>query len=144
MFSRPIPATAANLIETSQLRRRYYSAQVYAQTQVHSLFLSLSYSGGTIRDTTENLADTLTISLRILLLTSSYKDRTQLIGSTLNLAYILTFFKTGTGYKGNKFEWGDDRVQTLYAAMSGGTERAHWRPGRYCPRPADGVASAAY
>ncbi|CAH0714683.1 unnamed protein product, partial [Brenthis ino] len=28
-----IPATAANLIETSQLRRRYYSAQVYAQTQ---------------------------------------------------------------------------------------------------------------
>ncbi|CAH0714111.1 unnamed protein product, partial [Brenthis ino] len=24
---------AANLIETSQLRRRYYSAQVYAQTQ---------------------------------------------------------------------------------------------------------------
>ncbi|CAH0716914.1 unnamed protein product, partial [Brenthis ino] len=46
MFSRPFPATAANLIETSQLRRRYYSAQVYAQTQVHSLFLSLSYSGG--------------------------------------------------------------------------------------------------
>ncbi|CAH0726708.1 unnamed protein product, partial [Brenthis ino] len=43
----PIPATAGNLIETSQLRRRYYSAQVYAQTQVHSLFLSLSYSGGT-------------------------------------------------------------------------------------------------
>ncbi|CAH0718187.1 unnamed protein product, partial [Brenthis ino] len=42
MFSRPIPATAANLIETSQLRRRYYSAQVYAQTRVHSLFLSLS------------------------------------------------------------------------------------------------------
>ncbi|CAH0730364.1 unnamed protein product, partial [Brenthis ino] len=33
MFFRPIPATAANLIETSQLRRRYYSAQVYAQTQ---------------------------------------------------------------------------------------------------------------
>ncbi|CAH0730726.1 unnamed protein product, partial [Brenthis ino] len=33
MTSRPIPATAANLIETSQLRRRYYSAQVYAQTQ---------------------------------------------------------------------------------------------------------------
>ncbi|CAH0730489.1 unnamed protein product, partial [Brenthis ino] len=33
MFSWPIPATAANLIETSQLRRRYYSAQVYAQTQ---------------------------------------------------------------------------------------------------------------
>ncbi|CAH0714822.1 unnamed protein product, partial [Brenthis ino] len=33
MFSRPIPATAANLIETSQLRRRYYSGQVYAQTQ---------------------------------------------------------------------------------------------------------------
>ncbi|CAH0718547.1 unnamed protein product, partial [Brenthis ino] len=32
MFSRPIPATAANLIETSQLRR-IYSAQVYAQTQ---------------------------------------------------------------------------------------------------------------
>ncbi|CAH0727031.1 unnamed protein product, partial [Brenthis ino] len=27
------PATAANIIETSQLRRRYYSAQVYAQTQ---------------------------------------------------------------------------------------------------------------
>ncbi|CAH0721021.1 unnamed protein product, partial [Brenthis ino] len=52
MSSRPIPATAANLIETSQLRRRYYSAQVYAQTQVHSLFLSLSYSGGTTRDTT--------------------------------------------------------------------------------------------
>ncbi|CAH0721143.1 unnamed protein product, partial [Brenthis ino] len=26
MFSWPIPATAANLIETSQLRRRYYSA----------------------------------------------------------------------------------------------------------------------
>ncbi|CAH0728883.1 unnamed protein product, partial [Brenthis ino] len=47
MFSWPIPATAANLIETSQLRRKYYSAQVYAQTQVHSLFLSLSYSGGT-------------------------------------------------------------------------------------------------
>ncbi|CAH0729520.1 unnamed protein product, partial [Brenthis ino] len=47
MFSRPIPTTAANLIETSQLRRRYYSAQVYAQAQVHSLFLSLSYSGGT-------------------------------------------------------------------------------------------------
>ncbi|CAH0714226.1 unnamed protein product, partial [Brenthis ino] len=44
---KPIPATAANLIEISQLRRRYYSAQVYAQTQVHSLFLSLSYSGGT-------------------------------------------------------------------------------------------------
>ncbi|CAH0725544.1 unnamed protein product, partial [Brenthis ino] len=43
----PIPATAANLNEISQLRRRYYSAQVYAQTQVHSLFLSLSYSGGT-------------------------------------------------------------------------------------------------
>ncbi|CAH0730003.1 unnamed protein product, partial [Brenthis ino] len=33
MFSWPIAATAANLIETSQLRRRYYSAQVYAQTQ---------------------------------------------------------------------------------------------------------------
>ncbi|CAH0721368.1 unnamed protein product, partial [Brenthis ino] len=33
MFSWPIPATAANLIETSQLRRRYYIAQVYAQTQ---------------------------------------------------------------------------------------------------------------
>ncbi|CAH0727745.1 unnamed protein product, partial [Brenthis ino] len=33
MFSRPIPATAANLIEISQLRRRYCSAQVYAQTQ---------------------------------------------------------------------------------------------------------------
>ncbi|CAH0729035.1 unnamed protein product, partial [Brenthis ino] len=33
MSSRLIPATAANLIETSQLRRRYYSAQVYAQTQ---------------------------------------------------------------------------------------------------------------
>ncbi|CAH0717028.1 unnamed protein product, partial [Brenthis ino] len=33
MFSWPIPATAANLIETSQLCRRYYSAQVYAQTQ---------------------------------------------------------------------------------------------------------------
>ncbi|CAH0731257.1 unnamed protein product, partial [Brenthis ino] len=33
MSSRSIPATAANLIETSQLRRRYYSAQVYAQTQ---------------------------------------------------------------------------------------------------------------
>ncbi|CAH0727729.1 unnamed protein product, partial [Brenthis ino] len=33
MFSWPIPATAANLIETSQLRSRYYSAQVYAQTQ---------------------------------------------------------------------------------------------------------------
>ncbi|CAH0720209.1 unnamed protein product, partial [Brenthis ino] len=47
MFSRPIPATAANLIETSQVRRRYYSAQVYAQTQLHSLFLSSSYSGGT-------------------------------------------------------------------------------------------------
>ncbi|CAH0722067.1 unnamed protein product, partial [Brenthis ino] len=31
--TQPIPATAANLIETSQLRRRYYSAQVYAQTQ---------------------------------------------------------------------------------------------------------------
>ncbi|CAH0714805.1 unnamed protein product, partial [Brenthis ino] len=29
----PIPATAANLNEISQLRRRYYSAQVYAQTQ---------------------------------------------------------------------------------------------------------------
>ncbi|CAH0725327.1 unnamed protein product, partial [Brenthis ino] len=29
----PISATAANLIETSQLRRRYYSAQVNAQTQ---------------------------------------------------------------------------------------------------------------
>ncbi|CAH0713269.1 unnamed protein product, partial [Brenthis ino] len=28
-----IPASAANLIENSQLRRRYYSAQVYAQTQ---------------------------------------------------------------------------------------------------------------
>ncbi|CAH0714959.1 unnamed protein product, partial [Brenthis ino] len=47
MFSSPIPATAANLIKTSQLRRRYYSAQVYAQTQVHSQFLSLSHSGGT-------------------------------------------------------------------------------------------------
>ncbi|CAH0731367.1 unnamed protein product, partial [Brenthis ino] len=45
--TKPIPATAANLNEISQLRRRYYSAQVYAQTQVHSLFLSLSYSGGT-------------------------------------------------------------------------------------------------
>ncbi|CAH0724479.1 unnamed protein product, partial [Brenthis ino] len=44
---KPIPTTAANLNEISQLRRRYYSAQVYAQTQVHSLFLSLSYSGGT-------------------------------------------------------------------------------------------------
>ncbi|CAH0716022.1 unnamed protein product, partial [Brenthis ino] len=44
MFSWPIPATAANLIETSQLRRRYYSAQVYAQTQVYSLFLSSSSS----------------------------------------------------------------------------------------------------
>ncbi|CAH0713457.1 unnamed protein product, partial [Brenthis ino] len=33
MFSWPIPATAANLFETSQLRRRCYSAQVYAQTQ---------------------------------------------------------------------------------------------------------------
>ncbi|CAH0714830.1 unnamed protein product, partial [Brenthis ino] len=33
MSSQPIPATAANLIETSQLRRRYYSGQVYAQTQ---------------------------------------------------------------------------------------------------------------
>ncbi|CAH0722057.1 unnamed protein product, partial [Brenthis ino] len=33
MSSRPIPATAANPIETSQLRRRYYSAQVYVQTQ---------------------------------------------------------------------------------------------------------------
>ncbi|CAH0713401.1 unnamed protein product, partial [Brenthis ino] len=32
MPSRLIPATAVNLIETSQLRRRYYSAQVYAQT----------------------------------------------------------------------------------------------------------------
>ncbi|CAH0722035.1 unnamed protein product, partial [Brenthis ino] len=31
--SRLIPATTASLIETSQLRRRYYSAQVYAQTQ---------------------------------------------------------------------------------------------------------------
>ncbi|CAH0721072.1 unnamed protein product, partial [Brenthis ino] len=39
-------ATAANLTETRQLRRRYYSAQVYAQTQVHSLFVSLSYSDG--------------------------------------------------------------------------------------------------
>ncbi|CAH0731985.1 unnamed protein product, partial [Brenthis ino] len=29
----PIPATAANLNEISQLRRRYYSAQVHAQTQ---------------------------------------------------------------------------------------------------------------
>ncbi|CAH0726279.1 unnamed protein product, partial [Brenthis ino] len=36
-----------HLNEISQLRRRYYSAQVYAQIQVHSLFLSLSYSGGT-------------------------------------------------------------------------------------------------
>ncbi|CAH0712823.1 unnamed protein product, partial [Brenthis ino] len=33
MISIPIPATAANLIKTNQLRRRYYSAQVYAQTQ---------------------------------------------------------------------------------------------------------------
>ncbi|CAH0715742.1 unnamed protein product, partial [Brenthis ino] len=46
MFSRSIPATAANLIESSQLRRRYYSAQVYAQTQGYSLFLSVSHSGG--------------------------------------------------------------------------------------------------
>ncbi|CAH0717315.1 unnamed protein product, partial [Brenthis ino] len=33
IFSRPIPATVANVIETSQLWRRYYSTQVYAQTQ---------------------------------------------------------------------------------------------------------------
>ncbi|CAH0719524.1 unnamed protein product, partial [Brenthis ino] len=33
MCYRHIPATAASLIETSQLRRKYYSAQVYAQTQ---------------------------------------------------------------------------------------------------------------
>ncbi|CAH0718790.1 unnamed protein product, partial [Brenthis ino] len=33
MISRPISATAANLIEASQLHRRYYSARVYAQTQ---------------------------------------------------------------------------------------------------------------
>ncbi|CAH0726191.1 unnamed protein product, partial [Brenthis ino] len=33
MFFWPIPATAANLIETNQLRRRFCSAQVYAQTQ---------------------------------------------------------------------------------------------------------------
>ncbi|CAH0712966.1 unnamed protein product, partial [Brenthis ino] len=37
----PIPATAANLNEISQLRRRYYSAQVYAQTQVHSIPITL-------------------------------------------------------------------------------------------------------
>ncbi|CAH0731638.1 unnamed protein product, partial [Brenthis ino] len=43
MSSRPISTTAANLIEASQLRRRYYSAQVYAQTQVHSLLRPLSY-----------------------------------------------------------------------------------------------------
>ncbi|CAH0729043.1 unnamed protein product, partial [Brenthis ino] len=41
MFFRPIPATAANLIETSQLRRRYYSAQVYAQTQ-RALFIPVT------------------------------------------------------------------------------------------------------
>ncbi|CAH0722054.1 unnamed protein product, partial [Brenthis ino] len=33
MTYRPVSATAANLIENSHLRRRYYSAQVYAQTQ---------------------------------------------------------------------------------------------------------------
>ncbi|CAH0713400.1 unnamed protein product, partial [Brenthis ino] len=33
IFSRPIPATATNLIETNQLRRRYYSPQMDAQTQ---------------------------------------------------------------------------------------------------------------
>ncbi|CAH0719208.1 unnamed protein product, partial [Brenthis ino] len=51
MSSGPIPATAANLIETSQLLCRYNSisaarVSVCAQTQVHSLFLSLSTSVG--------------------------------------------------------------------------------------------------
>ncbi|CAH0720997.1 unnamed protein product, partial [Brenthis ino] len=45
MSSQPISATVANL-------RRRYNSQVYAQIQVHFLFLSLSYSGGTTRDTT--------------------------------------------------------------------------------------------
>ncbi|CAH0714910.1 unnamed protein product, partial [Brenthis ino] len=45
MFFRLILATAANLIETSQLRRRYYSAQVFAQTRLHSLFLSRRTDG---------------------------------------------------------------------------------------------------
>ncbi|CAH0715946.1 unnamed protein product, partial [Brenthis ino] len=33
MISGPTSATVASLIETSHLCRRYYSAQVYAQTQ---------------------------------------------------------------------------------------------------------------
>ncbi|CAH0731714.1 unnamed protein product, partial [Brenthis ino] len=46
MSSRSIPATAANLIKTNQLCRRYYSVEVYAQIQVHSLFLFLLKSDG--------------------------------------------------------------------------------------------------
>ncbi|CAH0719430.1 unnamed protein product, partial [Brenthis ino] len=40
LTDRATESTAANLTETAY--RRYYSAQVYAQTQVHSLFLLLS------------------------------------------------------------------------------------------------------
>lgn len=34
--------------EVRYLRKRYYSVQVYAQTQVHFLFLSFSTSDGTV------------------------------------------------------------------------------------------------
>ncbi|CAH0717321.1 unnamed protein product, partial [Brenthis ino] len=40
-------ATAANLTETSQLLKRYYSTKVFAQSPAHSQFLLLFY--GTIR-----------------------------------------------------------------------------------------------
>lgn len=47
MCSRPISFAQASLNKTSQLRRGYYCAQVYAQLQVLSLFLWLSYSNRT-------------------------------------------------------------------------------------------------
>lgn len=47
-----------NLPETRPLRRRYCNAQVYAQTQLNSLFLSLSISGGTIIDGLHVLSQT--------------------------------------------------------------------------------------
>ncbi|CAH0731205.1 unnamed protein product, partial [Brenthis ino] len=37
MFSRPIPATVANLIETSQMRRRYSAARARADTSALSI-----------------------------------------------------------------------------------------------------------
>ncbi|PZC72607.1 hypothetical protein B5X24_HaOG210894, partial [Helicoverpa armigera] len=49
---RPISATAAVLMEISQLRRTYYSARAFAQTQVHSLFLHSHSAMGRQSDTT--------------------------------------------------------------------------------------------